>query len=353
MDTTPTPQYERPEKTYLCQFALDTSIYDTQLPCKIGEKLAELALSPNAGKHYCIDVSFDANAYNEPEFYRFPVESKPWQTEQLKSQSPKQQTHTLIREILSQQLRNICAQLPAFSIPYTRAAIAGEDLETPNLIYFRIYEDNFSPAPQPTQRTSRKRQTQAVVISIIPHRPSLVKRATQVIAEQVLRKMQEENRKEQELAARTPNLLEARRLFTALAAAVLEEIPREYSTPESLGYELAAHSRIQNDWPLEILGDQGLFFEDAIPFSSQIDCPELLVCTFWKKHWSIKKANELNAAKIAILFDGYNRKTVEQVIVLRNLVPVPFTLFVEEHGEIRPIPKAEAHTAKRLFLQWT
>ena len=48
----------------------------------------------------------------------------------------------------------------------------------------------------------------------------------------------------------------------------------------------------------------------------------------------------------------YNQKTVELVIVLHKMTPVHFNLYKENNGEIIPVEKSDAHTAKKLLLNW-
>lgn len=354
-DTNFTFEYRKPERSCLCEFSLETRIDDVSLPGRIAERLAALELRPAPEKSYVVDVSFSAAIYQDAAFYQFPVERKPWQIDRLQAQKPKEQALTILDDVISQQLHNICAALAPFGIPYRFAAIAGEDWPELNRVDFCIYENTLSTsAPADgSAKKSRRKPTAVVAYSIIPHRPSTAKRAAELLIKQAIQKAREEQQKELEKSAHTPNLIPAERLFTALAAAILSEQPSEYASPDSLGYELLSQAQLKNDWPLQLVGTCGVFSkENPLTLDNPIDCPELLVFVRHGPHWSLTKSPDLADAKHTILRCGYNQKSVEQVIVLRNLAPVPFELFREENGEIIPIAKAAAHTAKRLLLRW-
>ena len=116
---------------------------------------------------------------------------------------------------------------------------------------------------------------------------------------------------------------------------------------------MIVEAQIVNDWPLEIRGSVGVIpKENCLIFNNQIDCPEFLVYVKRKSDWTLSKAKSLDAAKHTILHCGYNYKGVEQAIVLQGLKNLKFNLFAENNGEIEPISKSKAHTAKNLLLRW-
>lgn len=348
-------QRKRPEKI-LCEFSIETRIDDVELSAKIKEKLCSLGILPNQETTYILEVSFDAAIYKDGNFYKFPVEWKEWQLNQLNHKKPEEKGHTIIQGVLSQQLDKISQEVDSFQIPYQRASIIGEDLGDLNRVDFCIFED---PNPQKESDTSggkksRRREKPIRAFSIIPHRPSLLEHAAEVIAEQIVRKVKEESIKKLEKANHTPNLVRAEEIFTALATAILEEQPQESTTPESLAVKMIAHAQIKNDWPLEIVSEGDVTPQvGKMDPDSEIDCPEYLIFTKWKRHWRLNKVLDLASAKHHILFSGYNQKNVEQVIVLYQLKPVHFNLFIEDNGEIRPISKSNTHTAKKLLLSWS
>lgn len=133
----------------------------------------------------------------------------------------------------------------------------------------------------------------------------------------------------------------------------MEDRPNDLASLETLSYEMISQAQIEDDWPLKISGSVGVFPKgNRLTLDSEIDCPEYLVYVKRKNHWTLSKTTSRETAKYTILSCGYNQKSTEQVIVLHNLKNVKFNLFVESNGEIAPISKSEAHTAKKLFLSW-
>lgn len=352
-------EYKKPEKKYLCRCTVDTRIDDVDLPNKIIDKLNSLAVLPDPEMNYALNVSFGIVVYEDEWFYDFPVERRQWQIDKLEDLKQKgdvkQLKHTIMGEVLAQQLHNICDALAPLNINYHSATIAGEDFEELNRVDFDIYEDTSAAREgfSASQKKGKRKETKMVSHSVIPHRPSLSKHIAEVLAKMILEDMQKKSEKEIEMSLHTPNLVGAGKLFTALATAILEDQPNEVASPESLSYELINQAQIKDDWPLEIAGTPGVHVEEnKLNPDNQIDCPEYLVYVKKKHSWTLRKVTDLAAAKRVILFGGYNLKSIEQVIVLYNLKNVQFNLFVDNDGEIAPISKREAHTAKKLLLSW-
>lgn len=347
--------YRKPERKYLCDFSLETFIYDVDLPTKIKDKLASLNVLPTPDMIYVLDVSFDVKVYHIKEFYKFPVERKQWQIDELEKQTPKRQTETMIHQILAQQLDNICKELSPFNIQYQAAIIAGEEFDDLNRVDFCIYESEFLQKENPNEekKKTRRKETTLISHSIIPNRPHIAQKAAELFAEQMVKRIEEEYKKLLEKSAHTPNLIKVEKVFTALATAIMDEFPDTHSSVVTLAYELSIQAKIKNDWPLEIIGQTGYYpKENTICFNDEIDCPEYLIYVKRKHDWTLKKVSGLDSAKNEILYHGYNTKSVEQIIVLHNLEHIKFNLLVEDCGEIIPIAKNEAHTAKKLFLSW-
>ena len=347
--------YQKPERKYLCDFSLETCIYDVDLPTQIKDKLASLNVLPTPDMVYVLDVSFDVKVYHIKEFYKFPVERKQWQIDELEKQSPKRQTETMIHQVLAQQLNNICKELSPLNIQYETAIIAGEEFDNLNRVDFCIYESEFiqKESPKDGKKKTRRKETTLISHSIIPHRPYIAQKAAEFFAEQMVKRIEEEYKRSLDRAAHIPNLIKADKVFTALATAIMDEFPDTNSSAVTLAYELSIQAKIKNDWPFEIIGQTGYYpKENTIGLNDEIDCPDYLIYVKRKHDWALKKVNGLDSAKNEILYHGYNTKSVEQIIVLHNLEHIKFNLLVEDCGEIIPIAKSEAHTAKKLFLSW-
>lgn len=338
------------EQKYLCNFSIPTTIYDKELPEKIKEKLSAMDLPIDQSKIYSMNVSFDKKVYGDKDFYIFPVERKDWQIEQLKNQSPQDQMNTVISDVLSQQLDNICRGIEQFHIPFRSTSIIGEDFDHAARVDVAIYEDGEEPFG--TSKKNSKKQKTLVARCIIPDHPWMINKFAQLMAERVLQEMREERRKEIQKIGHVPNLISAEKLFTALGTEILQE-ENETLSLDALVNRMISHSYIQNDWPLIIRGDQYMNFgEKTLTPDENIDCPEYLVYTRKKSDWTIEKVADLDAAKTKILYYGLNKKGVKNMIVLHHLKPVLFDLFVENNGEIRPVAKNEASSHKKILLSW-
>jgi hypothetical protein len=334
------------EPKYLCKFPLETRIDDIDLPNKIKDKLNSLNLRPDPEKVYNLSVYFSVEIYEDSEFYNFPVELKQYQIDKLNKHKGKNQEmwKPSIQDILSQQLNNICDALKPFNINFSTTKITGENIiDDTNRVDFCILEDNTKPTKRNTITSSL----------IVPNIETTINNILEAF-EKIKNDHEEmEHKKTQEKLQHTPNMKNVEEIFLALATAILEEHPNELTSPERLSREMVVQAQIVNDWPLEIRGSDGDSpKENCLIFNNQIDCPEFLVYVKSKGYWTLKKTLSLETAKDTILHCGYNYKNVEQVIVLHNLKNVRFNLFTENKGEIIPVSKSEAHTAKKLFLSW-
>lgn len=288
-------------------------------------------------------------------FYKFPVDLKPVEIERLKKQNKHNRTEAIIGHILSQQLDSICKELAAFHLPYRNASISGEDFNEIHRVEFCIYEDSTATEAFRSEKKQKHRRnpTEMTVHSIMPDRPAMEKQAVELLAKTVLEQIRTEAFKEWERENHSPNPMRADQLFLSLADAILKVQPNEKTTPESLSNELLSQAELKNDWPLEIVGtDKMLPPEKQIKADDLIDCPEFLIYIKYRHLWTLNKASDLDEAKHTILYKGYNQQSVELIIVLYNLDLTNYDLFKENNGEIIPISKEEARSAKKLFLRW-
>lgn len=347
---------EFPERKKLCTVVVDTFIHDIELPAKIKEKLQELNLSIDPEKIYSVDVSFDMGAYSDPTFYKFSVERPQWAEEKFEKLDKEEKRKQTIYDVLSAQLDKICKELSSLNLKYKNAYIIGENFEKVKHVELEIKErSSAKPKENEASNSKKTKKGEKILVShsIIPDRPYTLNSAAEMFAELFLRQQREENIKKIEKSRHTPNMISAEKIFKTLADAIIDEFPDKYSSPEMLVGELLKQARLKNDWPLEIAYDGGVEANDnSIEKDSEIDCPEYLIYIKRRHCWVLKKVNDLDSAKRTILYDGYNKKYVDEVIVLHNLEHIRFNLFTEDNGEIKPISKSEAHTAKKLLLSW-
>ena len=340
---------------YLCRFSLDRRIDDMDLPNAIKRNLDSMQIQPDPETIYSVGLSFSSKIYNDQAFYKYPVDLKEVEIERLKKQSKHNRMKAIIGHVLSQQLNRICNELAQFHISYRNASISGEDFDEIQRVDFCIYEDNTATEAFHAENDQKHKRclTEMTVHSIMPDRPAMEKQAAEWLAKIMLEQMRTESFKEWEKEKHTPNLVQAEKIFLALASAILKVQPDQRFTPEALSKDLLFQAELKTDWPLEIVGDGHVFQpEKQIKADDLIDCPEFLIYIKYRHLWTLKKASDLDEAKRTILYKGYNENGVELIVVLHNLDLVNYDLFKDNNGEIIPISKEEAHSAQKLFLSW-
>ena len=254
--------------------------------------------------------------------------------------------------MLSAQLHNICKEISAFNIAYRNIKIVGVDFDRVNQIKVEIEEDKRVIQEFSSTKTKKSKSSGTIytVASIVPDYDSLIKSASKILLELMKRDVDKERTKDYEKSKHTPNLIKTKKVFNALASALITEFPDKYTSSELIVEELLSQATLKNDWPLEIVSKETYNTQNEL--GEEIDCPEYLIYIRKRHSWELKKIPDLDVAKLIILTEGYNRKFVDEIIVLRNLSPINFDLFVEDRGEINLISKAEAHNVKKLLLSW-
>ena len=260
---------------------------------------------------------------------------------------PEERRRTILYGVLSQQIHNIRDALNSLPIKFSTANIVGDDMgeiNNINQVSFWIFEDS-------TQPPKRKNTLTCSVVN--PKRMATFQNFAKAFEDIKNRHEKEEQKKTQEKALHTPDIKNVEEIFLALAIAILDDRADKSVSPVWLSRELILQGEIVDDWPLEIRGNvkyeaKGKRVLDI----GGIDCPEFLVYVKRKSDWTLSKAKNIEEAKRQVLTQGYNYKGVEQVIVLHNLKSLRFKLYAENKGEIEPISKSKAHTAKNLLLSW-
>ena len=338
----------------LCSFTVSACIYDLDLASKVNDKIQILNLSPKIDMIYRVKVSFNKKDYYNAEFYKFPVERKQWQIEKLEKFDENEKRQTIINEVLSAQLQNVCKELKKFNITYRKISMIGDDFGNLRQVKIEITEDTATKQREEIELGSKKSKTKPLfrtIATIIPDQPYINDRAAEVIADLYIKKFNADKLKELEKSKHTPNLISTERFFNTIANAIITEFTDKYVSSELLAKRLLSQAILKNDWPLEIVSKEGTSSKQS-ELENEIDCLEYLIYIKRRHSWILKKIQDLEEAKQIILTEGYNRKFVEEIIVLHNLKIKQFDLFVENRGEIIPVEKLEAHTTKKLFLRW-
>lgn len=327
------------ERICFYNFSIETRIDDIDLPNKIKDKINSLGLHPNPEKAYSFNVYFSVEIYADSEFYNFPVEKK--KNVNKRKKNAEDTKKDIMYDVLTQQLYNICDALKPLNFNFYSSSITGDELNKDiNLVSFYIFEDNDK---------EKASKMNAHVIS--PNIQATIDRFIETFEKITKNREKEEQLKIQEKSQHTPNMKSTKEIFTTLAAAILKDHPNKSLSPEKLAREMILEAQIVCDWPLEIRGYTNSSNKPQTIIEEQFDCPEFLVYVKHTSYWVLSKAQSLETVKDRVLYN-YKQKSVEQVIVLHNLKNVKFKLFAENKGEIEPISKKEANTAKKLLLSW-
>lgn len=169
-----------PQYPILCKFSFKSSIYDTNLPEMIRNRLISANVRPNPNKFYLIDISFSVTSYKQKAFYEFPIERRLKRIGQRK-QSAQESAETHINEVLTWQLKNICRELSNAGIRYRYATMAGEDFKDARRVVFRIYEDA-NTTEEVAAQTDRRKIYNPIVYTILSHRSSIIKKLVKQVA---------------------------------------------------------------------------------------------------------------------------------------------------------------------------
>ena len=90
------------KRNCLCEFSIDTRIDDIDLANKIKAKFDALNISDIPNKNYVLEVTFDAAIYKDIAFYKFPVERKQWQIDNLNKLEVKKDSRKIAETIIGE-----------------------------------------------------------------------------------------------------------------------------------------------------------------------------------------------------------------------------------------------------------
>jgi hypothetical protein len=333
----------------ILQFTIESKIYDPNLPQKIKEKIVAKLPKINPEIYYAIDVVFDKSVYSEAEFYNFKLEKPPFSRQGRNAESDQEKRRNLMTAILSQQLEKVFNEIKSLDFDMDGAAIIGDNLDNPLCVEFHLYKSANKEFDK-----KGKLKNHIMAHSIMPDRPYINEKFVKEFAKYVHEQMTKDAIKQAELEKHTPNMIESKKLFRAIAKAKLAESQdNDKTTITKLTDELHSQATVKSDWPLEIIrGTKAECQENPVP--SKIDCPEyLLYQSHNGGHWTFKKVENLKAAQYIITKVGYNLKNTTSIIVLHNLKPVPFTLFEETEEGLVAFDKEHASGKKKLHLSWS
>lgn len=331
------------EQVILKEFTVEAEIFNIDLSEKIIKVLADEGFTPDPELYYDVDIVFDKQVYRKAEFYRYPIPEDKKPKESSKKQSKQERLAELIGAVLSSQLGTVRNALKAYGFFIDKATIIGD--EHVDGVAITIFEGE---KPEPVK--GRKPPKHFSVDCIMPDRPFTQKQVAIMLANMYRRRIREEAIKEEKWNQHTPNLVSAAVVFTSISNALYEEKPIE---AESLKAKLIKEARIENDWPLHICSRTCQNQDRKIEATALLDCSEYMV---FQRHqsgrWELKTANDLKDAKRIIVKEGFNQKQMENILVLHNLEPVPYTLHIETEEGLRAVTIEEARGNKKLLVSW-
>ncbi len=321
------------ERKELKKFIIAAEIYDTELPQKIYSELSSKLPELDKEYYYDLDIVFNKSVYQCMEFYEYPLE-KPLEQKEGKQYKAKE----LISNILSEQLDQILKEIETLEFDLGSSGIIGDNIDNHN-IEVTLYRGD-----KKEYRKNGNLMPHIRANSIMPDRPYIVEKTVKFFADMCLRKMEEDKKKELEKNRHTPNMIKAEIIFNALAE-VLDDIDTESMLSEAI---------IESDCPLKLKKrTKTEIANNPISKNTDLDCPEFLL---YKENtdglWTLEKIENLKAAKYIITREGFNLKGTAEIVVLKNLNPVLFSLFEETDEGLVEIDKENARGKKKLNLIW-
>lgn len=321
------------------QFSISAEIYELDLAQKILELLREDM--PTFGKDllFGLDIVFDRNVYQKAEFFQYPI-MKEHKGSQPRTQQEK--TKQIIYDVLSEQLDKVAGAMEELGFHFGSTAIIGEDAVS-NQVQITLYREETPEIPK------GKKQTHFRVNSIIPDRPYAMDQAAKVFAEFFLRQMREGKLEEFAKQNHTANWVTADKLFSSIA----ESLHSESADVAAAKTKLMREALIESDWPLSVRSRTRNDDAELMTEETKIDCPEYLIFRLTTGgSWDMKKVDGLQEAQQIIVKHGFKSKRFKSIIVLHNLVAVPYTLFAETDEGLMLVTPEETHSYKKIHVSW-
>lgn len=321
------------ERKEIKKFIIIAEIYDTELPQKIHNELSSNLPELDKEYYYNLDIVFSKSVYRCMEFYQYPLEKTLEQKEGKQSD-----TKELISNILSEQLNKVLKEIETLEFDLGSSGIIGDNIDNHN-IEVTLYRGD-----KKEYRKNGNLMPHIRANSIMPDRPYILERAVKVFTDICLRKMEEDKKKELEKNNHTPNMIKAEIVFKSLAE-VIDDIDTESMLSEAI---------IESDWPLKLKkGTKTEVANNPISKNTYLDCPEFLL---YKENtdgfWTLEKIEDLKEAKYIITREGFNLKRTAEIVVLKTLKPVLFSLFEETDEGLVEVDKENARGKKKLNLIW-
>lgn len=325
------------EREKIKEVVINAKIYDPELPQKTVQALAGDIPKHEPNESLALDIVFNKAVYNQAEFYRYEL------TQEHKGPIPKTDreiTRQKVYNVLGEQLDKVLSALKEACFEFGDAAIIGDDLKD-DAVHIELYRQK---APIIGKG---KRQTEINARSVMPDRPYIVEKASEVFAKMFLEYIQKESAIEVAKKNHTPNWVSAKKLFTAISDALAEE--NEYTITAD---KLIDKAYMTSDWPLHMRAKLKADQCEPMTGDTQIDCAEYMVFQLNQGgSWELNEVDGLKTAQQEIKQDFHYKQT-KAVIVLKDLKKVPYTLFAESDDGLITVTPSEANAHKKLHVSW-
>lgn len=322
------------------QVSVDAKIYDQALGEKAANMIDQDILSLRKESCLGLEVVFNKSVYQDAVFFQYPV------SKETKGPQPRNERERLkqkIYDVLSEQLDRVKDSLEQAGLRFGHTSIIGDDMDGDS-VQIILYRE-----AQP-ENSGRKKQTFIRVTSVMPDRPYIIKQASKMFTEMVLRQIREEDLKKIARQNHVPNWVSADRLFAAAAAGIAVSNAEGVTVSAD---KMIGEAIVESDWPLHIRSKNRSECAEPLTGETQIDCPEYML--FRLNHgesWDMKKIENIKEARQFISGQGFRNKQTRMVVVLHKLEPVPYVLFAETEEGLVPVSQAEAHKHKKVHVSW-
>lgn len=319
---------------------IDANIFDEDIDFKIAKIIKEANLEFDKDLYYRIEVVFDLKCYEDKNrLHSFILKND-------KSLQRVKNDNDLINEILSQQLSNIQDALSFIDI--SSSIIKGDEVNDLNSVTIEIIKDK-------SKKYNKKGELikEIKCSSIMPSYPGFVKNYTEACAKMIQDYYDNEARKEKELKEHIPNYIPKEVLFEKIAEGLAADIKAKTNQEKAITnykQQLIESFNVISTYPLELAGDYNKKSNSEV---KQFDCPEILIYKeFTNGRWIITRIEYFKDAEDEITKNGYCKKDIKSVVILKDLKPLSFMLINKEYVGMKIVTKEDAKNYKKLDICW-
>lgn len=327
----------------ILSFEINTNIYDFELSEKIFKMVKDTKFDINPKMYYKINISFDCESYDDEKLRLFNIK---------KGSYIKDSRQELVNGMLGSQLEDIQNKIAELGIDIGNAKISGDNLNNTNIIAFTLSEDE---PKEYNKKGELKRKLKASVIS--PDTPATIKRMAEVFKDIILNHIQEDMKKEKELKEYVPNMVNVHDLMSAISEGITMDkkynIKKKREIEEIFTKKLISNYKIDFSNPLELSGDLNFDNYSETKNNVEVDCPNILIYIQNNNgKWKLKKADNLSAAERIITKECFNKKEIENVVVINKLKPLSFILMEKTYDGLVMVDKKNAINCDKLQVCW-